>query len=100
MVVKRIDSCSLARITGCLFAVVGLLGGCVLLIFVLGGLFEAPSGGQSSPLIFVLPLLLPVAYGAVGYVLGIAIALLYNSFASIIGGVVVEIRGGDPAERE
>lgn len=95
MTIKRIDPMSLARIAGLLYAVLGLLGGAC---FSLVAFFMPSSGTGASSfgafrMLFGVGaiILLPIIYGAFGFIGGLVSAAIYNGLANAIGGIVIEI---------
>jgi hypothetical protein len=95
MVVKRIGVWSVARMYGALLAAMGLLFGLMVALFSMvsagfaGGMQDAPS--WIAPVFGVGAIVvLPICYGLMGIVMGAITAVLYNLFAGIVGGVVLE----------
>ena len=97
MVVRRVGIASLAKMLGAIYAVIGLIAGSgFALIGMFGGAVAAmQQGGELGALggllfgfggIIVMPLL----YGLVGALFGALSALLYNLFAGVVGGIVLE----------
>jgi hypothetical protein len=95
MVLKRIGPVSAAKITGTLYAVMGLVIGIFFSLFSVLGMTVA-SGAQSEDRIFGLlfgigaVLVLPVFYGVLGFVSTLVMAAIYNGLARLLGGVVLE----------
>jgi len=91
-VVKSVGVLSAAKILGMLY-------GCIGLIFVPFGLIMAlagsATGGQNSLLAgisgVIFAIFLPLLYGAFGFVGGLLGALLYNLVARRLGGLQVEL---------
>jgi hypothetical protein len=99
MMVKRIGIGSAAKLSGAMYGAMGLIAG---LIFGLAALFGAGlaqmAGADEAPPAFVGALfgvgaivLLPLLYGLLGLVIGAITAGLYNLFARLVGGLVVEM---------
>ncbi len=99
MVLKKIGVMSVAKISGAMYAVMGLLFGLAMsAIFSIIPMASALSGNESG-----LPswlgtslgigslVVLPIVYGVLGFVLGAIGALLYNLFAGLVGGVVLHL---------
>lgn len=93
MVVKRIGVASVAKIYGAISAAFGLLAGCIIAVGSLMSLGFADSNEAS----FLAPVFgmgavvfLPIFYGIMGLVMGALGAVLYNVFAGMVGGVVIE----------
>ena len=92
MTLKRVDVMSAAKIGGILYGLMGLIFGAIISsVFVLGGLAGAPMGNQPAwmGLLFGAGsvILLPIFYGAMGFVSAIIASALYNMIAGMIGGV-------------
>ena len=102
MVVKRIDAMSLARISGVLYAAIGLVVGGIVAIFAMLGSAMGDSselgmgvmGGMFMGVGAVI--FMPVFYGLMGFVGGLICALLYNVLARGMGGVRIDVES-DPA---
>ena len=93
MVVTRIGVWSVGRMYGALSAAMGLLFGLILALASLAG---ASFGNQDAPAWFApvfgvgAIVALPILYGLMGLVVGAVTAVLYNIFAKLVGGVVLE----------
>lgn len=93
MIIKRIDPMSVAKITGIIAAVFGLIAG---IIFFLFGSMLGLSGGQGSGLGmamaggFMSIILLPIMYGIFGFIGGLIQAWVYNIAAGYVGGVRID----------
>lgn len=90
MIVKSVGVVSVGRIYAAISAAVGLLIG---LFFALAGVVGYGISGSDGPG-FLAPLMgvgaviiLPLFYGAMGFIGGLIGALLYNVFAGMVGGV-------------
>lgn len=81
--IKAIGALSVAKITGVIGALVGLIFGIPLALVV----YVAGLGAGAWAASAVLPLL----YGAVGFVGGALYAWLYNIVSRWIGGIEVEL---------
>jgi hypothetical protein len=99
MVITKVDVWSAARISGALYAVVGLLVGLLLALIASVGGFAQAFGGEDGAPAFVGMLfgiggiiVLPILYGLLGLVGGAIAALLYNLIAGVVGGIQVETR--------
>lgn len=84
--IKKIDSKSVANICGLAYAVVGLVFGLVVLII---SLVTGPDGVDFFGI--VMPIVLGLFYGLIGWVGGFVCAFVYNLIAKKIGGIKVEI---------
>lgn len=102
MVIRKIGVVSCGKMSGALYALVGLIiGACVALISLLGagaamasqneggagalgGMFGAAFGIGAV-------VLFPLFYGFIGFIGGLITALLYNLVAGIVGGVELDV---------
>ena len=94
MIIRRIGPMSVARLSGMLYAVIGLvLGGIISLVAVSGGF----ASGTDDAALFggfigvAAVLLLPICYGLLGFVATLIAAWLYNVAAGVVGGIEVDI---------
>ncbi len=97
--VKRIDLASLAKVVLFINAILGFLIGIpVGFLFYLGSQF--PGMGDAPPLpsgiAFFMPFILMLFYGVVNTVFALLAGLFYNLVGGFIGGIVLEIGGGEP----
>ena len=97
MVIKRISPMSCAKVSGLLYALFGLLvGGVFSLVMMVAG---SGFGGQDrvGPMFGALfgagaVVILPVCYGALGFVGGAVTAALYNLIAGWTGGIELDVQ--------
>ncbi len=91
-IVKSVGVMSVAKIMGLLYGCMGLL---FVPFFLLFGLIGSLAGQGKNPLAGVvgifLAVLMPVFYGALGFIAGAIGALLYNLIAKWIGGFELEL---------
>ena len=98
MVVKRIGVMSSAKLSGMLYALIGLIiGAFVSLVAVLGVAFgvssESPFGALGGLIFGVAAVIaLPILYGVIGFIAGLLMAALYNLVARIAGGLEIELQ--------
>jgi hypothetical protein len=95
MIIKRVGPLSCARISGLLYAVIGLIiGGTFSLIAMAGGFAsDAPEVSRFAPIIGVAAVIvLPILYGLMGFVATLVAVWLYNVAAGIVGGVEVDVQ--------
>lgn len=94
---KKVGVLSVGKVLAITYAILGLIFGGFLSLLTLAG---AAIGGaeQAGPAIFVnlgAIFVLPVVYGAMGFVGGIIMAALYNLIATFAGGVEMELKPRD-----
>jgi hypothetical protein len=95
MVIKRIGPMSCARISGTLYAIMGILLGAIFSVAALAGAFTGDSSqGPFAAAFFGVAaiLVLPVLYGGVGFVAMFIAAWLYNFLAELVGGIELDIQ--------
>jgi hypothetical protein len=95
MTIKRIGPLSAAKITGTLYALLGLIaGGIVSLISMLGGFASASPEGAALGALFGMGaiVLFPLLYGGGGFLATLLGAWLYNLVAGFVGGVEMDIQ--------
>ncbi len=94
MVIKRVGPVSCAKITGTLYAIIGLFVGIAMSSFSLLGGFA--SRNTVNPGLFAAfgvasIIIIPILYGAFGFVATLIGAWLYNVLAGIVGGIQIDI---------
>lgn len=97
MVIRRIGPLSLAKISGVLYGLMGLLFGALLSLFSLVG--TAFTQNNEAPFVGMLfgvgaIIALPLFYGILGFVMALIGAALYNLVAGFVGGMELEIESG------
>jgi hypothetical protein len=94
MTIKRIAPVSCARITGTLYAILGLIvGACFSLVALAGGLAARTDTGigigtlvgPSAIVVF------PILYGLIGFLSTLIGAWLYNILARMVGGIQMDV---------
>jgi hypothetical protein len=97
MIVKRVGPMSMARISGALYALMGLIVGAAFSVLALvgvgmGGLGDADGSPIPTALVGVgAVILLPLVYGLLGLIMGFITAALYNMVAAAIGGLELDV---------
>ena len=95
MVIKRIGPLSLAKISGTLYAVLGLAFGAIFSVASLaGGLgSNTPEGAGLGALLGAGAIVaFPVLYGGLGFVMSLVVAWLYNILAGAVGGIELDVQ--------
>ena len=102
MVIKRIDPMSCAKVSGLLYALIGLLiGACFsLMMMAFGSALSHQDLGGGNPMAGRLfgalfgvgaIVMLPIFYGVLGFVGGAITALIYNLISGMVGGLQLDI---------
>jgi hypothetical protein len=90
--VKSVGVLSVAKILGLIYGCMGLI---FAPFFLLVGLLGSVASQHNSPLAGIFgvgfAVLMPVLYGAMGFIAGAIGALLYNLFAKWVGGFELEL---------
>ena len=81
MVIKRVGPVSRAKITGTLYAILGIFFGGIFSLIALAGGFASEDSGA-----------FPILYGLLGFVATLIGAWLYNLVAGLVGGIEMEIQ--------
>jgi len=96
MVINRVGPVSCAKITGILYALMGLIIGAFISLFaVAGGMLagDRSGGGAMGALVGVgAVIVLPIMYGCIGFIATLIGAWLYNIAAGMVGGVEIDVR--------
>lgn len=91
-IVKSVGVLSVARIAGLIYGFMGLI---FAPFFLLIGVMGAALGQKNSPLAGIfgvgVAVLMPLLYGAMGFVMGAIGALLYNLCSRWVGGFELEM---------
>ena len=95
MIIKRIGPMSCAKVSGFLYALIGLIVGGILSLVAMAGGFASEAAGDAGlgAIIGVgAVIILPIMYGLMGFVATLIAAWLYNVAAGLVGGVEVDIQ--------
>lgn len=94
MVIKRIRPMSVAKITGTLYAVMGLVVGAFFSLLAAGGF--GPNDSDFSGFGMVLGtgavVAFPILYGCIGFVATLIAVWLYNVMAGLVGGIEIDVQ--------
>lgn len=95
--VHHIGVLSLGKIAGIVYAVMGLIGGAIFtLISLFGSVLGSFAADSPEPLFGILfgvgsIIVLPIFYGAMGFLVGLVAAAVYNVAARFVGGLELEL---------
>jgi hypothetical protein len=96
MIVRRVGPLSFAKLMAALYGLMGLLFGAIVsLISIAGGALipKDDTGGMTGALFGAAAIVvLPIFYGALGFVFSLIGAALYNAVASVVGGIEIEVQ--------
>ncbi len=95
MVIKRIGPLSLAKISGTVYAILGLVFGAMFSVASLAGGFGSDTAegmGLGAMMGIGALFAFPVGYGVLGFVTSLIGAWLYNILASVVGGIELDVQ--------
>ena len=95
MTIKRIVPLSLAKIAGTLYAIMGLIFGCIVSLIAVAGGFssdESAFAGFGAMVGAGAIIILPIFYGALGFVVTLIGAWIYNVLAGVVGGIELDVQ--------
>lgn len=104
-IVRSVGVLSVAKISGCIYAVMALIFvPFVLMAGLMGALGAlANSGSHDNPIaafgavgMVLLAIFIPIFYGIFGFIAGLIGALLYNLMAKWVGGFEIELQQPAP----
>jgi hypothetical protein len=93
-VVKSVGVLSVAKMLGCLYALIGILIGAIFSLIALAAGAQGPAGAPGFPnLLFGAGavIVIPIFYGVMGFIGGLISGGLYNLLAGMIGGIELEL---------
>lgn len=97
--INSVDAMTVGKLMGVLYAIIGLVAGLFMAAMAMVGAVaggnaaggNAAIGGIIAAILMLV--LMPLIYGAIGFVAGALGALIYNVGAGFIGGIVIEVDG-------
>jgi len=95
MVIKRIGPISCAKISGALYAILGIIIGAVFSMIALAGGFASDSAegaGIGAGIGVAAIIVFPILYGCIGFVGTLLVAWLYNIGAELVGGIEIDVQ--------
>ena len=100
MILRGVGAISLAKILGLLYGALGLIVGFIFTTVSLAGLALTDAGGFEGVMAGLFGIggviLMPVFYGAMGFVMGLITAGLFNLVAPIVGGLELRLDSTAP----
>lgn len=92
MVITHVGPMSCAKIAGTVYAVLGLVIGCIFSAISLAAVSAANSPKQAglAALGTLAVIVAPVVYGIMGFLFALFGAWIYNLLAKVVGGVKIE----------
>jgi hypothetical protein len=91
MIVRRLSPLSFAKVSGIVYAILGMIAGVMFALFSHDGGGRGPGGGFFNAVFGVGALLfMPIAHGVMGFVLSLILAALYNVVAMFVGGIEIQ----------
>ena len=95
MIVTRVSPISVAKISGVLYALLGLIFGAIISAAAMAGAMM-PDSGEAGPMGMLFGaaaiVILPLFYGCLGFVMTLLMAALFNLAAGWTGGVEIDVR--------
>lgn len=97
--IRSIGVLSAGMIIGALYAVLGLFMAIIFVPIALIAMSLGEDVGSAAPAIGILifGVLSPFLYGALGFIGGVIVALVYNLLARLVGGLEIELEDVPPA---
>jgi len=91
MIVRRVNPLSFAKVSGIVYAILGLIIGAMFALFSHDG--GRGSGGAFFNAVFGVGALIvmPIGNGILGFVFSLILAVLYNLVARFVGGIEIQI---------
>jgi hypothetical protein len=91
--ITRVRATSVGKVMGMIYGFLGLIAGGVATIFaIVGNSVSNTEGGFGGIFLGVGAIIvLPIAYGLVGYIFGILSGWIYNLAAKWVGGLEIEV---------
>lgn len=100
MTIRRFGPLSMAKVFGFTYALLGLVFGAFFTLFSLVGAAIGSGMGEQGPEAFFgvlfgvgAVIVLPLFYGAMGFISGLIGAFFYNLVAGLVGGIEMEVEG-------
>lgn len=91
MIVRRIEPMSAAKVGGALYAMLGLLMGCLFTLVSFTGFSSASMGPMGALFGVGAIIILPLLYGIMGFIFTGISAAIYNVAAKVAGGIELQV---------
>lgn len=96
MVIRRVGPLSVAKISGALYALMGLIFGAIISLFSVLGTAFAPDTQNAGAIGMLFGaaaiIVLPIFYGVLGFIMTLIAAALYNWMAAWLGGIEIDVQ--------
>ncbi len=85
--IRRFDPVQVAKVTGVLYGLMGLVFVPILILFAL----VSPQAASFRSAMWIVVIAIPVFYACIGALFSLIAAALYNLVAGWVGGIAVEV---------
>ncbi len=99
MIIRRVTPLSVAKVAGAIYMLLGLIFGALFSLAALAGSMASlgQDGGGGTAAFGALfgvgaIILFPILYGALGFVMSLIMAALYNFIAGMVGGIEIDVQ--------
>ena len=98
MVITRVAPLSCAKVAGLLYLVMGLIFGAIVSLAALVGFAASHASGAGGGSFFGAlfgvgaVILLPICYGAFGFVMTLIMTALFNVAVGMVGGIEMDVK--------
>ena len=97
MVIRRIVPMSAAKVMATVYAILGLVIGAIVSLIGFAGGYGSEMRGVMGPMFGIgAIILLPLVYGAIGFIAVLIVCWLYNWAAGITGGIEIQTDSAEP----
>lgn len=98
MTIKKIGVISLGKTMGAFYGGLGLIFGLIITLFALMGAAIGAAGGNNDAFLGMFfgvgaVIIVPLLYGAFGFIGGVITAFVFNLVSSCTGGLEIEVDG-------
>jgi hypothetical protein len=94
MIIRRVGPLSVAKVSGVLYGLFGLIFGALISLFSVVGTAFAPRDAGFAGMLFGVAavVVLPIFYGLLGFIMTLIAAALYNLIAGWVGGIEIDVQ--------